>query len=127
METTRVIYTANSPKPIGPYSQAILRGNTLYVSGQIALIPSTGQLNTSDIKNETMQVMENIKSIIEEAGMKMDNIVKSSIFLLNMDNFGQVNEVYGRYFPVNPPARETVQVSALPKNVNIEISVIAIK
>ena len=127
METKNVIYTAKAPEPIGPYSQAILRGNTLFVSGQVAFIPRTGELDTSNIENETKQVMENIKAIVEEAGMKMSDIVKSSIFLIDMDNFGKVNEVYGKYFSTNPPARETIQVSALPKKVNVEISVIAIK
>jgi len=127
METKNVIYTEKAPKPIGPYSQAILRGNTLFVSGQIAIIPATGELDTSNIENETKRVMENIKAIVEETGMTMNDIVKSSIFLINMQNFGKVNEVYGKYFPTNPPARETIQVSALPKNVNVEISVIAVR
>ncbi len=127
MEPNNVIYSEKAPKPIGPYSQAILRGNTLFVSGQIAIVPSTGVLDTSSIENETKQVMENIKAVVEQAGMNMGHIVKSSIFLIDMNNFGKVNEVYGKFFPSNPPARETVQVSALPKNVNVEISVIAIK
>lgn len=127
MEPKNIIYTEKAPKPIGPYSQAILRGNTLFVSGQVAIIPSTGELDTSNIENETKQVMENIKAIVQEAGMKMSDIVKSSIFLSDMNNFGKVNEIYGKYFPSNPPARETVQVSVLPKKVNVEISVIAIK
>jgi 2-iminobutanoate/2-iminopropanoate deaminase len=127
METKNVIYTAKAPEPIGPYSQAILRGNTLFVSGQVAFIPSTGELNTSNIENETKQVMENIKALVEEAGMKMSDVVKSSIFLIDMDNFSKMNAVYGKYFPSNPPARETIQVSALPKKVNVEISVIAVR
>lgn len=127
MEKAKVIYAAKAPKPIGPYSQAILHGNTLFVSGQVAFIPHTDQIDLSSIENETRQVMENIKTIIEEAGMTMSNIVKSSIFLIDMENFGKVNEVYGKYFTTNPPARETVQVAALPKKVNVEISVIAIK
>lgn len=127
METKNVIYTEKAPKPIGPYSQAILRGNTLFVSGQIAINPTTGELDTSNIENETVRVMENIKAIVEETGMTMNDIVKSSIFLIDMNNFGKVNEVYGKYFPSNPPARETIQVSALPKNVNVEISVIAVR
>ncbi|TAL58436.1 MAG: RidA family protein [Bacteroidetes bacterium] len=127
MEPNNIIYTEKAPKPIGPYSQAILRGNTLFVSGQIAFIPSTGKMDTSNIENETRQVMENIKAIVEESGMKMSDIVKSSIFLINMDDFSKMNEVYAKYFPENPPARETIQVSALPKKMNVEISVIAIK
>ena len=127
MKPSPVIYTDKAPKPIGPYSQAILRGNTLFVSGQVAFIPGTDNIDTSSIENETKQVMENIKAIVEEAGMKMSDVVKSSIFLIDMDNFGKVNGVYATYFPSEPPARETIQVSALPKKVNVEISVIAIK
>ena len=127
MKSNPVIYTDKAPKPIGPYSQAILRGNTLFVSGQVAFIPGTDNIDTSSIENETKQVMENIKAIVEEAGMKMSDVVKSSIFLINMDNFARMNEVYANYFTSDPPARETIQVSALPKKVNVEISVIAIK
>lgn len=127
METTKIIFTENAPKPIGPYSQAVMRGNALFVSGQIAIVPSTGEIDTSSIENETKQVMENIKSILESAGMKMSDIVKASIFLTDINNFSKVNEEYGKYFSENPPARETIQVSALPKRANVEISVIAIK
>ena len=127
MENTKIIFTEKAPTPIGPYSQAVMRGNALFVSGQVAFIPSTGELDTSSIENETKQVMENIKTIVEEAGMKMSDIVKSSIFLINMNDFARMNAVYANYFPTNPPARETVQVAALPKKVNVEISVIAIK
>ena len=127
MQQTEIILTGKAPAPIGPYSQAVLKGNTLFVSGQIAIIPLTGEIDLSSIKNETEQVMSNIKSIVEEAGMKMSDIVKSSIFLTDMNNFSAVNEVYGKYFTTNPPARETVQVAALPKKVNVEISVIAMK
>ena len=127
MSNSKVILTNGAPQPIGPYSQAIMNNNTLYVSGQIAIIPQTGEINLSSIENETRQVMENIKAIIETAGLTMSHIVKTSIFLTNMGNFSKVNEVYGTYFKESPPARETIQVSALPKNVNIEISVIAIK
>ena len=127
MNNSKVILTSNAPQPIGPYSQAIMNNNTLYVSGQIAIIPQTGEINLSSIENETKQVMENIKAIIETAGLTMSHIVKTSIFLTNMANFSKVNEIYGAYFKESPPARETIQVSALPKNVNIEISVIAIK
>lgn len=127
MEQPKIIFTEKAPKPIGPYSQAVMRGNALFVSGQVAIIPSTGEMDTSNIENETKQVMENIKAIVEQAGMHMSDVVKASIFLIDMNNFGKINGVYGKYFPSNPPARETVQVSALPKKVNVEISVIAIK
>lgn len=122
----KIIQTLNAPSPIGPYSQAVLAGNTLFVSGQIALHPKTGELVMIDIKSETIQVMENIKAILTQAGLDYSNIVKSSIFLLDMNNFAVVNEVYGNYFTKDYPARETVQVSKLPKNVNVEISVIAV-
>lgn len=119
----KIIYTEKAPAPIGPYSQAVLAGNTLYVSGQIALeLAASG-----DLKAEAQKVMENLGSILSEAGMTYENIVKSSIFLKNMDDFGLVNEVYGSYFTEMPPARETVQVARLPKDVNVEISVIAVK
>lgn len=127
MENSKIIFTEKAPKPIGPYSQAVMRGNALFVSGQVGIVPSSGELDTSNIENETKQVMENIKTIVETAGLKMSDIVKSAIFLTDMKNFSRMNEVYGKYFPENPPARETVQVSALPKNANIEISVIVIK
>jgi 2-iminobutanoate/2-iminopropanoate deaminase len=119
----KIIYTEKAPAPIGPYSQAVLAGNTLYVSGQIAL--ELAILN--DRKAETQQVMENIGNILAEAGMSFENIVKSSIFLKNMDDFNLVNEVYGSFFTSMPPARETVQVAKLPKDVNVEISVIAVQ
>jgi 2-iminobutanoate/2-iminopropanoate deaminase len=127
MDQSKVIFSEKAPKPIGPYSQAIMRGNMLFVSGQVAYKPFTDEIDLSNIENETRQVMENIKTIVEAAGMNMSNIVKSSIFLIDMGNFGKVNEVYGKYFLTHPPARETVQVSALPKKVNVEISVIAMK
>ena len=119
----KVIHTDKAPAALGPYSQAILAGNTLFVSGQIAL--ELAPLN--DIPKETQQVLENIGHILKEAGMDYSNVVKSSIFLKNMDDFAVVNEVYGSYFEVDPPARETVQVAKLPRDVNVEISVIAIK
>lgn len=122
-----VINTTNAPAPIGPYSQAIAAGNFVFVSGQIPSNPSTGEIVSGDIKAETKQVMENIKAVLSEAGVGFSNIVKTTIFLTDMQSFGQVNEVYGTYFTDQFPARETVQVSALPKNVNVEISVIAIK
>ena len=122
-----VIYTSNAPEPIGPYSQAIIAGNLVFVSGQIAINPSTNQLVLGDIKTETKQVMENIKAILTEAGIGFDHIVKTTIFLTDMQNFAQVNEVYGSYFTDQFPARETVAVAGLPKNVNVEISVTALK
>lgn len=122
-----VIFSSQAPEPIGPYSQAILAGNTLFVSGQIAIVPSTGNLVTESVEAEAEQVMKNMSAILAEAGMNFSNVVKCTIFLTNMGDFPKVNGVYGKYFPANPPARETVQVSALPKNVNVEISCIAIK
>lgn len=127
MENTKVIFTEKAPRPIGPYSQAVMRGNALFVSGQVGIIPSTGEVDTASIESETRQVMENIKAIVETAGMNMSDVVKVTIYLTDMNNFSRMNEVYGKYFTENPPARETVQVSALPKKVNVEISVIAIK
>jgi 2-iminobutanoate/2-iminopropanoate deaminase len=122
-----IINSKNAPAPIGPYSQAVLSGNTLFASGQIAINPATGELEMSSIEIETEQVMQNIKAVLEKADMTFENIVKCSIFLSSMDSFSRVNEVYGKYFPTNPPARETVEVSCLPKSVNVEISFIAIK
>ena len=123
-----IITTKNAPAPIGPYNQAVLVENTLYTSGQIAINPVTNALVLDDIKTETIQVMENLKAVLEAAGMTFENVIKSSIFISNMDDFGVINEVYGRYFSdANAPARETVQVARLPKNVNVEISVIAVK
>jgi 2-iminobutanoate/2-iminopropanoate deaminase len=122
-----IINTNNAPAPIGPYSQATVAGNFVFVSGQIPLNPATGELVTTGITDEAVLVMENIKAILTEAGIGFANVVKSSIFLTDLGNFGLVNEVYGKYFTSNFPARETVQVSALPKGVNVEISVIAVK
>jgi 2-iminobutanoate/2-iminopropanoate deaminase len=122
-----VINTNNAPAPIGPYSQAIATGNFIFVSGQIPLDPFTGEIVFGDVKAETKQVMENIRAILFEAGLDFNNVVKTSIFLTDMQSFTQVNEVYGTYFTDKFPARETVQVAALPKNVNVEISVIAVK
>lgn len=119
----QIIFTQNAPAPIGPYSQAVLAGNTLYISGQIAIELA----NSGDLKAEARQIMENLGNILAEAGMNYSNIVKSSIFLKNMDDFGTINEIYGSYFTSMPPARETVQVARLPKDVNVEISVIAVK
>jgi 2-iminobutanoate/2-iminopropanoate deaminase len=123
----RIINTKEAPTPIGPYNQAIMVGNTLYVSGQIPIDPTTGSLVTVNIIRETQQVMNNILAILKEAGMDFSNVVKTSIFLSDMNNFANVNEVYGEYFKDNYPARETVQVGRLPKDVNVEISVIAVK
>jgi 2-iminobutanoate/2-iminopropanoate deaminase len=123
-----IITTPNAPAPIGPYNQAVLSGNTLYTSGQIAINPETGTLVLDDIKTETRQVMTNLKAVLEAANMNFDHVIKSSIFISNMDDFAQINEIYGSYFvDANAPARETVQVARLPKNVNVEISVIAVK
>ena len=121
----KIIYTKNAPAPIGPYSQAVAYGDMLFVSGQIALDPATSNLVQNDVQAETKQVMENIESILKEAGMNFNNVLKTTIFLMDMAQFGAVNEVYSRYFENNPPARETVQVAGLPKGVQVEISVIA--
>jgi 2-iminobutanoate/2-iminopropanoate deaminase len=123
----KVIITDNAPAPIGPYNQAIIAGNFIFVSGQIPFHPGTGELIIDDIEVATHLVMENIGAILEEAGADFSHIVKTTIFLTDMKSFAQVNEVYGSYFEDKFPARETVQVSGLPKGVNIEISVIAIK
>jgi 2-iminobutanoate/2-iminopropanoate deaminase len=123
----KVINTSNAPAPIGPYSQAIIAGGFVFVSGQVAINPANGELVMDTIKSETKQVMENIKSILIEADIDFNHIVKTSIFLKEMQDFAQVNEVYGSYFSEQFPARETIQVAGLPKNVNVEISVTAIK
>ncbi|MGI8893276.1 MAG: RidA family protein [Bacteroidia bacterium] len=123
----KVIQTNDAPSPIGPYSQAVMAANTLYISGQIAIEPQSGDIILEDIKKETMQVMENIKAILSAAGLGFENVVKCSIFLSDMNNFQQVNEIYGKYFEKHHPARETIAVAGLPKDVNVEISVIAVK
>ncbi len=123
----KVIYSASAPEPIGPYSQAIQAGNMLFISGQIAIQKSTGNLITENVEAETKQVMENLFEVLKAAGMDFSNVVKTSIFLKDMNNFPKVNELYGQHFKENPPARETVEVSRLPKDVNVEISCIAIK
>lgn len=125
MNSRQIIQTDKAPAPIGPYSQAVLVNGFLFVSGQVAIDPSNGNLVMETIEKETRQVMTNIKVILEEAGMTFSNVVKSSIFLSDMGQFAKVNEVYGSFFQDTFPARETVQVSCLPKNVNVEISVIA--
>lgn len=122
----QIIKTTNAPAPIGPYSQAVQAGNFLFVSGQVAINPENGELNIGNIEEETHQVMRNLKAVLLEAGLTFDHVVKSTIFLSDMGTFAQVNEVYGQYFAADFPARETVQVSVLPKNVNVEISIIAI-
>ncbi len=121
-----IIKTDKAPMPIGPYNQAILATNTLYASGQIAIDPVTNALIDGDIKDETRQVMENLAAVLDAAGMNFSNVVKCSIFISDMNDFGAINEVYGRYFDdETAPARETVQVAVLPKRVNVEISLIA--
>ena len=124
----KIIFTEKAPAPIGPYNQAVLVGNTLYSSGQIALDPATMELVLDDIETETKQVMENLKAVLEAADMTFENVIKTSIFIMNMGDFARINSVYGSYFnEATAPARETVQVACLPKNVNIEISMIAVK
>lgn len=124
----KIITTTEAPAPIGPYNQAVLSGNTLYTSGQIALHPETGVLVLDDIETETKQVMENMKAVLKAANMTFENVIKSSILISDMNNFGTINEVYGSYFDdANAPARETVEVARLPKDVNVEISMIAVK
>ncbi|MDN3677312.1 RidA family protein [Flavobacterium paronense] len=124
----KIIYTDKAPAPIGPYNQAVLVGNTLYTSGQIALHPVTMELVLDDIKTETKQVMENMKAVLEAADMTFDNVVKTTIFIMNMGDFASINSVYGSYFDEKTaPARETVQVAGLPKGVNVEISMVAVK
>lgn len=123
----KIIFTEKAPAPIGPYNQAVLKGNTLYTSGQIAINPKTGELNTENIQIETQQVMENMKAVLEESGMTFENVVKTTIFIMDMNDFAKINSVYATYFnEKTAPARETVQVACLPKNVNVEISMIAI-
>ena len=122
----KIIFTEKAPAPIGPYNQSVLTGNTLYTSGQIAINPATGELVLETIEIETKQVMENMKAVLEAAGMTFENVIKSTIFISNMNDFGSINTVYGSYFnEKTAPARETVQVACLPKNVNVEISMIA--
>ncbi len=124
----KIIQTPNAPAPIGPYNQAVLSGDTLYTSGQIAIDPKTGELFKGTIAEETELVMQNLKAVLAAADMTFDQIVKTSIFISDMENFGQINTVYGTYFDdQTAPARETVEVANLPKYVNVEISVIAIR
>ena len=124
----KIISTSKAPSPIGPYNQAVLTNGMLFTSGQIAFNPENGELVLEDIKTETKQVMENLKAVLVEAGMSFENVVKTSIFIADMNDFASINEVYGSYFnDATAPARETVQVACLPKNVNVEISMIAVK
>ena len=125
----QIINTSSAPAPIGPYNQAVHVGDMLFISGQICIDPSTGQLNNEDIQQETHQVMHNLRAILEASDMTFHHVVKTAIFITDMNRFSEVNEVYAKYFDANStfPARETVQVSALPKFVNVEISMIAVK
>jgi 2-iminobutanoate/2-iminopropanoate deaminase len=122
-----IIKTSKAPDPIGPYNQAVLTGNTLYISGQVCIDPATGQLKNKDIQEETHQVMHNLKEILRAGEMDFSHVVKTTIFITDMNQFSEINTVYGKYFENEFPARETVQVSALPKFVNVEISMIAVK
>src|SRR6476469_5053703 len=122
----KIINTDKAPAPIGPYNQAVVSNNILFISGQIAINPATGELSMPDIATETHQVMRNLHEILEEAGTNFNHVVKTTIFLSDMNLFAQVNEVYGSYFAADYPARETVAVKGLPKNVNVEISMIAV-
>lgn len=123
----QIIITADAPGPIGPYSQAVLVNDTLYIAGQVCIDPKTGALKNKDVQEEANQVMKNLQAILKAAGMSFENVVKTSIFLTDMNQFSAVNEVYGKYFQKDFPARETVQVSALPKFVNVEMSMIAVR
>jgi 2-iminobutanoate/2-iminopropanoate deaminase len=122
-----IIFSGDAPAPIGPYSQAVKTGNTLYLSGQIALDPITGELINENITEETHAVMKNIDAVLRAGGFTFADVVKCTIFIRDMGQFATINEAYGQYFKSNPPARETVEVSKLPKNVNVEISCIAVK
>ena len=121
----QIINTPNAPAPIGPYSQAVKAGGFLFISGQVAIVPGTSELKTNDITEETEQVMKNLKAILTEAGLNFSNVVKTTIFLKDMSSFSAVNEEYGKFFESDFPARETVAVKGLPKDVNVEISMIA--
>lgn len=121
----KIVKTEKAPAAIGPYSQAVIHQNTIYCSGQIALDPKSMEIVSDNIKEQTRQVMQNIEQILLEAGSSFDRVIKCSIFLADMNDFSEVNEIYGSYFPENPPARETVEVSRLPKDVKIEISCVA--
>jgi len=122
-----IITSAQAPAPIGPYSQAVVANGVLYASGQIALDPATSNLVQDDIETETHQVMKNLQAVLQEAGLGFEQVVKCTIFVKDMDNFSRINAVYGQYFAQSAPARETVEVSRLPKDVNVEISCIAVQ
>lgn len=122
----KIVKTNKAPEPVGPYNQAVIHNNTMYISGQIALDPYTKELVTNDLKNETILIMNNLKAILENENLSFDNVIKSTIFLIDMGCFKEVNEIYGSFFNKgNEPARETVEVSKLPLGVNVEISMIA--
>ena len=121
-----IINSDNAPKPVGPYSQAVRAGNTLYISGQVAIDPISNTIIKSNIEDETTQIMKNIENILNEAGLMFDNVVRTKIYLTNMNDFSAVNNVYGSYFKSNPPARTTIEVSGLPLGVNVEIDMIAV-
>lgn len=123
----KIIYSENAPKPIGPYSQAVQFNNMLFVSGQIPINPATGKVDNTDIAAQTKQVMENCKAVLAAAGMDFTNVIKTSIFIMDMNNFATINQVYGSFFTSDFPARETVQVAKLPLGVDVEISMIAAK
>ena len=121
-----IINSDHAPKPVGPYSQAVRAGNTLYISGQVAIDPISNTIIKSNIEDETTQIMKNIENILKEAGLMFDNVVRTKIYLTNMNDFSAVNNVYGSYFKSNPPARTTIEVSGLPSGVNVEIDMIAV-
>ncbi|SDC60113.1 RidA family protein [Niabella drilacis] len=123
----KIVTTANAPAPIGPYNQAVFAGDTLYISGQVCIDPQTGELNNKSLEEETHQCMRNLKAILGEAGLDFSNVIKSTLFITDMNCFAEINSVYGQYFTADFPARETVQVAALPKFVNVEISMIAVR
>lgn len=125
--SNQIIFTPEAPAPIGPYSQAVLAGSTLYISGQIALDPDTGELINENITEETHAVMKNLEAVLRVANFGFQDVVKCTIFIRDMGQFATINEAYGQYFKTNPPARETVEVSRLPKDVNVEISCIAVR
>ena len=125
--TKQVIYSDKAPKPIGPYSQAIMVGNTLYLSGQIALDPATGKMDTLTIETEVKRVLDNLGEVLKSAGMNYENVVKCTIYTTDLKNFKTINTIYGGYFKNNPPVRETVQVVALPVRAKVEISAVAVK
>jgi len=122
----KILNTDKAPAPVGPYNQSILTGNTLYISGQIAIDPASGNLLTEDIETETHQVMKNLAAVLDNAGMDFSHVVKCSVFVSDMENYARINAVYGSYFDeATAPARELVQVSVLPKRVNVEVSAVA--